>query len=83
MYAQPGLTLMVHQYDRAPLTAESYLTAIATPSCSAVAAEFFSNERAQATGVQNPSTTRAEITNNNDAYVNFFDSTSINRNYTG
>ena len=83
VYAQPGLTHMVRQYDRAPLTAESYLSAVATPSCAAYAAEYFSNQRAVDTGVSQPSTTRAEMTNHHDAYVNFFDSTSINRNYNG
>jgi len=83
VYAQPGLTHQVRQFDRAPLTAESILSATATPSCSAVAAEYFSNQNAIATGVSSPSTQRPEMTNDHDAYLNFFDSTTINRNYTG
>lgn len=83
IYAQPGLTHLVRQYDRAPLTAESFLSAVADPSPQAVAAEVASNERTAATAVENPSTTRADMTSHSDAYVNFFDSTSINRSYTG
>lgn len=76
VYAQPGLTHLVHQYDRNPLTAESYLNALAEPSAQAVAAEAASLADAVATGVEVPSTTRAEMTNHHDAYVNFFDGTS-------
>jgi hypothetical protein len=83
VYAQPGLTHLVRQYDRNPLTGESCLYALATPSTAAVAAEAASLADAVATGVESPSTTRAGLTNHHDAYVNFFDSTSINRNYTG
>ena len=83
VYAQPGLTHMVRQYDRNPLTGESILRAVASPSSAAVAAEAASLADAQATGVENPSTTRAEMTNHHDAYVNFFDATSIKRDYTG
>ena len=81
IYAQPGLTHQVRQFDRAPLTAESILSAVASPSPAAVAAEDSSQADAVATGFTPPSTTRAELTNNHDAYVNFFDSTSINRDY--
>lgn len=83
IYAQPGLTHLVRQYDRNPLTAESYLSALAEPSTQAVNAEAASLADAVATGVETPSTTRAVMTNHHDAYVNFFDATSINRNYTG
>jgi hypothetical protein len=83
VYAQPGLTHLVRHYDRQPLTGESPFSAIAAPSAAAVAAEASSKADAIATGVANPSTTRAEMTNHHDAYVNFFDATSINRNYTG
>jgi hypothetical protein len=83
IYAQPGLTHLVRQYDSNPGRGESYLSAIATPSCAAYYAEYVSDQASHAVGVQNPSTTRAEMTSHADAYVNFFDSTSIQRNYTG
>ena len=83
IYAQPGLTHLVRQYDRAPLTGESPLSAVADPSAAAVEAEAASQELAAATGVVSPSTTRAKLTSHTDAYLNFFDSISINRNYTG
>ena len=79
VYAQPGLTHLVRHYDRQPLRAESPLSAVAVPSAAAVEAEDASQERAEATGVDNPSTQRAELTNHHDAYVNFFDATSIKR----
>lgn len=83
IYAQPGLTHLVRQYDRNPGKGESILTATASPSAAAVAAEAASLADAQETGVDVPSTTRAEMTSHNDAYRNFFDATSIKRNYTG
>lgn len=83
VYAQPGLTHMVRQYDRNPGRGETILTATASPSAKAVQAENNSLAAARATGVANPSTTRAEMTNHHDAYRNFFDSTSIKRDYTG
>lgn len=83
VYAQPGLTHLVRNYDTRPLQGQSPLSAVAEPSAQAVAAEASSLEAAAATGVDNPSTTRAEMTSHSDAYVNFFDSTTINRNYTG
>lgn len=83
IYAQPGLTHQVRQFDRAPLTAESILSAVSDPSSAAVSAEAASQASAVATGVSQPSTTRAELTNNHDAYLNFFDSTTIDRNYNG
>lgn len=83
VYAQPKLTHLVRQYDRRPLTAENPLSAVAEPSTAAVAAEDASQEAAEATGVAVPSSTRAELTSHSDAYVNFFDSVSINREYTG
>lgn len=82
VYAQPGLTHQVRQYGN-PLLGESYLAALASPSDKAVAAETASLEAAKATGVETPSTTRAVMTSHSDAYRNFFDSTSINRDYTG
>jgi hypothetical protein len=83
IYAQPGLTHLVRQYDERPLTGSSYLSSIATPSCAAFYAEYISTEAAKAVGNVPSLTTRADMTNNHDAYVNFFDATSINRNYTG
>lgn len=82
VYAQPGLTHLVRQYGN-PALGESYLASIAAPSSAAVAAEASSIADAQAKGVENPSTTRAEMTNHHDAYRNFFDATSIKRDYTG
>ena len=75
VYAQPGLTHLVRQYDEYPLRAVSPLQSVASPSPAAVAAEEASQERTVATGVENPSNTRAEATNHHDAYLNFFDST--------
>lgn len=83
IYAQHGLTHQVRQFDERPLTGQSYLAALADPSSAAVTAEQSSLAAAVATGVQSPSTTRADLTNNHDAYVNFFDSTTIDRNYNG
>lgn len=82
VYAQPGLTHLVRQYGN-PAQGVSYLSALASPSAQAVEAEENSLAVAQATGVENPSTTRAEMTSHSDAYRNFFDSTSIKRDYTG
>lgn len=94
VYAQPGLTHLVRQYDRNPGKGETILTAVATPSSAAVTAETASVEgakdkvhwrNAQGAIVKTltPSTQRAELTSHSDAYRNFFDSTSIKRNYTG
>jgi hypothetical protein len=83
IYAQPKLTHLVRHYDSNPATGQSYLSALASPSAAAVAAEASSLADARATGVTNPRTTRAGLTNHHDAYVNFFDSTSIDRTYTG
>lgn len=82
VYAQPGLTHLVRQYGN-PALGESYLNALAEPSPAAVQAEAAALDDARATGVAVPSTTRAELTNHHDAYRNFFDSTSIKRDYTG
>lgn len=83
VYAQPGLTHLVRQYDEYPLRAVSPLRSVADPSPAAIEAEDASQELTAATGVANPSTTRADLTSHTDAYVNFFDSTSIDRNYSG
>lgn len=83
VYAQPGLTHLVRQYGNPAQGGVSYLSALASPSPKAVEAEEDSIAAAQATGVENPSTTRAEMTSHSDAYRNFFDSTSIKRDYTG
>lgn len=82
VYAQPGLTWMVRQYGN-PALGQSYTSALAAPSAKAVEAEAESLAAAQATGVTDPSTTRAELTSHRDAYRDFFDSTSIDRDYTG
>ena len=83
VYAQPGLTHMVRQYDRNPGHGETILTAVADPSPAAVEAEEDSLQIARETGSETPLTTRAEMTSNSDAYRNLFDSTTINRQYTG
>ena len=83
VYAQPGLTHLVRQYDEYPLRAVSPLRSVAEPSPAAIAAEDASQELTTATGVENPSTVRDLLTSHSDAYVNFFDSISIDRNYTG
>lgn len=82
VYAQPGLTWLVRQYGN-PTLGQSYTSALASPSAKVVEAENASLAAARATGVANPSTTRAEMTNHHDAYRNFFDGTSIDRDYTG
>jgi hypothetical protein len=79
VYAQHKLTHLVRQYGN-PTLGESLLSALAGPSAKAVLAERDSLTEARATGVTNPSTKRAGLTSHSDAYVNFFDSTSIKRN---
>lgn len=84
VYAQPGLTHMVHQYDRNPGQRDSsVLSALAAPSAKAVEAEEDSFQAARETGVDDPSTVSAKMTSHRDAYRNMFDSTSIKRDYTG
>jgi hypothetical protein len=83
VYDNFWMTHQVRQFDRAPLTAESIISAVAGGSCAAAYAEHLSDVAAYAKGVATPSTVRAGLTNHHDAYVNFFDSTSIKRNYTG
>lgn len=83
VYAQPGLTHLVRQYDELPFRAVSPLRSVAAPSEAAIAAEDASQELTAATGVATPSTTRADLTSHSDAYVNFFDSISIDRNFSG
>jgi hypothetical protein len=81
VYDNYWLTHQVRQFDRAPLTGESVLSAVAGPSCQALYAEHLSNEAAQDVGFATPLTTRAEVTNSHDAYVNFIDATTIDRSY--
>lgn len=83
VYDNYWMTHQVRQFDRAPLTAESIISAVAGGSCAAAYAEHLSDVAAQDKGVATPSTVRAGLTNHHDAYVNFFDSTSIKRDYTG
>jgi hypothetical protein len=94
VYAQPGLTHLVRHYDRNPVRAESILTAVAAPSTAAVTAENaaladaydkvnWRDAQGNIVKTLTPSTTRADMTNHHDAYVNFFDATSIKRDYTG
>ena len=94
IYAQSGRTHLVRQYDRNPGQGETILSAVATPSTAAVAAEAASlaairdkvnwrNAQGNIVKTLTPSTARAEMTGHDDAYRDFFDSTSIKRNYTG
>jgi hypothetical protein len=94
VYAQPGLTQMVRQYDRNPGRGETLLTVTASPSPKAVAAENASlalaydevnwrNAQGAIVKTLVPSKLREGLTSHSDAYRNFFDSTSIKRPYTG
>jgi hypothetical protein len=94
IYAQPGLTQMVRQYDRNPGQGETILTATAKPSPKAVLAEnnslaairdeiYWRNAQGAIIKTLVPSKAREALTSHSDAYLNFFDSTSIKRPYTG
>jgi len=94
VYAQPRLTHLVRQYGN-PTLGESLLSALAGPSAAAVSAQAaslakirldsvsFRNAQGTIVRTLTPSTKRADLTSHSDAYVNFFDATSIKRNYTG
>ena len=94
VYAQHRLTHLVRQYGN-PALGESLLSALAGPSAAAVTAQAaslakvrldavsFRNAQGTIVGTLTPSRKRADLTSHSDAYVNFFDSTSIKRNYTG
>lgn len=94
VYAQPRLTHLVRQYGN-PALGESLLSSLAGPSAAAVSAQAaslakvrldavsFRNAQGTIVGTLTPSTKRADLTSHRDAYRNFFDSTSIKRNYTG
>lgn len=94
VYAQPKLTHLVRQYGN-PALGESLLSSLAGPSAAAVSAQAvslakirldsvsFRNDQGTIVGTLTPSTRRADLTSHGDSYRNFFDSTSIKRDYTG
>lgn len=76
------LTHQVRQFDfgllsPAPISGQSVLSALADPSPKAVEAEEASLQAARDTGVETPSTTRAELTSHSDWYKNWFDSWGV------
>lgn len=94
VYAQPGLTQMVRQYDRNPGRFDSILPVTSSPSAKAVAAENASlalaydeinyrNAQGNIVKTLVPSKVREGLTSHGDAFRNSFDSASINRKYTG
>ena len=83
VYARPGMGHQIRQFDRNPGRGESILTAVATPSDTALQAEQDSITRAIATGVDAPRNPRPEVYAHRDYYREQMDSTSIDRNYTG
>lgn len=83
VYARPGMTHQVRQFDRNPGRGETILTAVATPADLAVEAEEDSLERARATGVSAPRNPRPDVYAHRDYYKQQQEATSIDRNYTG
>ena len=83
VYARPGMTHQVRQFDRNPGRGETILTAVATPSETALEAENDSKARAIATGVDEPSNPRPNVYAHRDYYKEQLEATSIDRNYTG
>jgi len=90
VYAQPGLTQMVRQYDRNPGRFDSILPVTASPSPKAVAAENASlalaydeinwrNAQGAIVKTLVPSKVREGLTAHVDAYRNTADSASIKR----
>lgn len=83
VYARPGMTHQVRQFDRNPGRGETILTAVATPSDQALQAENDSLTRARATGVHTPRNPRPNVYAARDYYKEQMEATSIDRNYTG
>lgn len=83
VYARPGMTHQVRQFDRNPGRGETILTAVATPSDTAVEAEEDSLDRARATGIDEPANPRPEVYAHRDYYKEMMEATSIDRDYDG
>lgn len=79
VFAQHKLTHQVRQFDAgllspSPRASQSILDAVAEPSAQAVAAEAASQARAVASGVDEPSDVKVELSSHSDEYKNWFDS---------
>ncbi len=83
VYARPGQTHQIRQFDRNPGRGETILTAVADPSEKALEAELDSLERARETGVDAPRNPRPEVYAHRDYYKEQLEATSIDRNYNG
>ena len=83
VYARPGMTQQIRQFDRNPGRGETILTAVATPSDNAVQAENDSLARARATGINPPRNPRPDVYAHRDYYKEQQEATSIDRSYTG
>lgn len=83
VYSRWGMTHQVRQFDRNPGRGETILTAVATPSDTAIEAEEDSLARARATGVDEPSNPRPEVYAHRDYYKEQQEATSIDRDYDG
>jgi hypothetical protein len=83
VYDRPGMTHQVRQFDRNPGRGETILTAVASPSDSAVQAEADSLTRARATGVDAPRNPRPDVYAHRDYYKEQLEATSIDRDYNG
>lgn len=83
VYARPGMTQQIRQFDRNPGRGETILTAVAEPSEQALQAENDSLARAIATGVDEPRNPRPDVYAHRDYYKEQLEATSIDRNYTG
>jgi hypothetical protein len=83
VYARPGMTHQVRQFDRNPGRGETILTAVASPSDHAVQSENDSLTRARATGVAVPRNPRPNVYAHRDYYKEQQEATSIDRSYHG
>ena len=83
VYARPGMTHQVRQFDRNPGRGETILTAVAQPSDLAVHAEEDSLQRARETGVDEPRNPRPDVYAHRDYYKEQQEATSIDRDYDG
>lgn len=79
LYDRPKLTHQVRQYDRNPGRGETILTAVASPSPTALAAENESLQRAIDTGADHPFNAGPPAYAHRDAYRNEMDSASIRK----
>jgi len=83
VYARPGMTHQIRQFDRNPGRGETILTAVAQPSELALQAENDSLQRARDTGVDEPRNPRPEVYAHRDYYKEQQEATSIDRSYDG